>query len=254
VAIDVDEHVVDAATLGHGALHLDHPTHPVVVIRAGDAEEPSWIRLAGMAEHLVALIGFPAASDTLRAAALTLDRSLGGAWKAPSADDVADAFRISEERVREIWLSVGGHVDRLLRFITVEVAWRLGTIAATGVSDADPTSVTELLEELGGVLAEGVEASEVIDRAERSSTFGDLREQLHAELGPFNGVLRELGLPPVHFTDRHRSALRHYIEQRRGEIVDRLREGYLDVFRAIEDLSGYTTVRGLEQRGRHPWI
>lgn len=246
ISVCVDEHTLDVGELGRDGLHVAHSTTPTIaVLREEPLDEFSWRDLAAITDHLSQLIGQAPSADTFRASAFALDHELDGRWTAPTEEQVALALGATPERVREVWLSLSGHLDRLMRFVVVEVAWHVGHELASALEEQDVSSREDLVEHLQRILPPEVEPPSILHRAERVSSFDELRNAMGADLGTFNTVLRRLGRDPIHYVDRHRAAFRNYVEHHRDDILDRLRQAHLADFRAGHDLSGYTTSRDL---------
>lgn len=245
VRMTVDGVEVPLADIGRSGIHLQHEEAPLIVL-LGDRPVFDWSSLATVSEHVAELIGHPSTSDVLRAAALTLDRNLGGNWAQPLAEELAGAFRVSPDRVRETLESLSGGLDRLAELAAIELAWR-GLIASgrdlLNESFRERHDLErELLNKSGGA----VDPDEVLARAQRAETHDDLRRALSADLPSFNDALRKLGFAPLSFGERRVAALRNYTDRHREEIVARLRSAYLEAFRSREDLSSYLGARSLD--------
>lgn len=241
IDLTVDGRGLSAAGRLAECIHIDDPTHPLLVLNGTDVDVPSWRSLEMLADDLAELIGQGQGASEIRAAALAFQRLIGD-WREPSDEEIATVLRCSVEAVTEVLHNLRTSSDQL-RFLLapfigvlagVEAARRIQTEAVADLNELQ-TLVTELIGEDQGLALFG--------RATRAESIAGIRREMGTDLGELNTMLSELAYPPLHFAEMHQTALTSYLNECRVRTLGELRQRFLALFVAGVDLAEYTTAR-----------
>jgi hypothetical protein len=223
-------------------VHIADDHHPVIVLRTSADATPSWDWIEAMAESLSELTVRQGLASDLRAAALVLDRVLGGAWREPTDAELARALHVSEERVRVIGDGVRSDVDHVVYLILPAVVVLLDLSSAETLAASSHDDREGLLSALAEILDQPL-AQRLLEAGEAAESPDDVRRRMNLGFGEMNDALEALGRPPLHFPGEHAEALRRYMSEHREDILSAVRSRFVEAFRTTADLSAYAAAR-----------
>jgi hypothetical protein len=241
IDLTVDGRTLPATGRLAECVHVNHPEHPLLVLRRADFEVPSWRALEVVADDLADLMGQAQAAAEIRAAALALQRSVDE-WREPTDLELAQALRCAPEAVTDVLKNLRTSTDELRHLIAPFVGVLAGVESARRLEDEPVGSV----DELKGLLAQLVgpeNADGLWDAASRAESIDDIRRETSTNLGTLNHVLFELRRPRLHFKESNEASLRAYLNDDRVTILQDLRLRFLAEFDAFGDLTAYVEAR-----------
>ncbi|MEU4803728.1 DUF3883 domain-containing protein [Actinosynnema sp. NPDC023587] len=233
------------------AAHLDDPQHPFLALDDSELAVPSWAALDVLADDLAELIGQAPIAAEIRAAALALERSIGG-YREPRAAELEPVLRVSAGLIARALRTHLASTDHVRFLVVPFVHVAAGLDAARSVADAEVDDVDELRARVARAIGD---TDALFTAALRAETIDQIRRETGVGLGPLNAALHDLDYPPLHFADTHRTVLATYLDDHRTVVLDALRNRFLGRFTAAEDLSGYTAIRDLREPAPDPaWL
>lgn len=248
ISFRVDGELVALPPNQHGAMAIPHPDHPTIAL-ALVMEEPTWDDLHRAAFPLTSLLRHTSLEHPLKLAFRALERidhPIGAPLETHQQEQIAAELNVDSERIDEVLAPLRGDPAEVLRMLRV-VAHYVGGMAAVKHLEEGMASLEaghEPVEALEPYLKEEqLTAPAVLDACRNAGSYYELLRALDLDFGHFNLSLIALGERPIENREAHQSALLTFIEQHRLDILDRLRQPYIDVFRARGDLSGYIHAR-----------
>lgn len=226
-------------------LVVPHDDAPTILLESGP-EDDERLLIQRSAAGLMELLGLPELGDTLQITLINLANAGWGPDTSPGADAIAEALDEDPERVREITRAIRQPLDILLPVLVPLLAVLDSDAAHHMLAEEDaPASIDELSQWLAAQ-APQVNAAALLAAASRSD-LNTARLELRIALPALNAAIAGLGPPyrPLRNDEGIAQEFRHYVAVHRREILDALRAGYLQAFRAGAPLASYVQRRDL---------
>ena len=253
IDLTVDKQMRSATGRLAECVHIDDPEHPLLVLNGNGVEVPSWRALEMLSDDLADLMGQAQVASEIRAAALTFQRTIAE-WREPSDAEIAKVLRCSVESVSEVLTNLRSSSDHLRWLLAPFVGVLAGADAAHRVEIETAGDLADLQSLLRDLIGDD-HAAELLASSRLAESIDGIRRDIGVDLGQLNVALAELGRPPLHFADLHRSALQSYLNEHRVELLGVLRQQFLSAFKAHADLSAYTAARDFHDIAPSPaWL
>lgn len=257
-AIAKHVHIVHADTLttvvdeiterpGHGGrrwLAVRHQDDPALLLEGPSQGEEDLLQRS--AAGIMELLHHPELADTLRMALLDLSAAGWGQGQSPDADAIADVLGEDRARVHEIAATLRQPLDALLDVLVPLLATLSLEAAHALLSDDEATASESGLDRL---LAARLTPADhrALREAARHPDLDTARKAMSLSLPELNAAITALGSPyrVLRNAEGIEQEFRHFVVGRRQGILNALRAGFLDAFRAGEPLTSYTENRHL---------
>lgn len=248
--IDVEIDGESVKLPGHGgqSIALDDAERPLIVATFA-GQDLSWEALESLASPLSEILGNRAAAHEIALASVRLGRVLDRAWRRPSADELAEALELPPERVADSLAGLRQGLASTIEHVAAVVAHFEGVEAGRHLLGESIEAEEALLKAIEGIPTLPVPAPELVRIASTAGDVGEVRRALEIDFAGFNRTLLALGSPYRSIADpeRHEQALRHFITANRKQILDSLRERFLEDFRAGKALNDYVALSRLDR-------
>lgn len=243
------EHRVALAPAMRGALAVEGPTGPTLIIQTEDASV-SLELLAKSSGQLAAALGSRELAHGLDSALLRLAGRLPEeSSAAPDDGDIAAALGVAAEDIKQTRQLASSDLAGLL-FLAIplaaciaapELAPRLQQLALRD----DPTE-EELRQDLEVLsAAAGLTLKELEDRLAPLSDLSQLMKEFSLSISKMNAVVAELGgnYRPVSYEQAHRDAWLRHLRQRQPATLEKLRQRVVGSFDQRRSLAEYAAAR-----------
>ena len=257
VEADIDGHAIKAGSADMHWLTAPDDEHPTVILKRQQDDDAPTAQLERTAAPTADLLGLPELAAPLRLALIDLARLGYGITVPPDNDVLAKALSEPPERIREIRQAIRLSSDVAMDILIPLVAvWDL--LAARGLDAGEevPATPAELSEWLAE-RADGTINSVALLAAAADGDLDRARQALGIPLVALNAAIRELGPPYRELTDPEgvTQQFRHFVTVHKNEILDALRHGYVDDYRAGRQLDRYLELRDLRTLTPDPaWV
>lgn len=233
----------------HGAVVLRQNEHAVLIAQL-DESKPSLDLLARISEQLALALQQPVLANGLEASFLRLAQMMqGGESDCPEDVDIAAALGTDVQNLEQtrrfaradlsthirfavllaVSLGLESSQERLLELAAEdELSEDVAFEALQPIADARGTSLAHLVEQLGLV-----------------SDLRELMQTFELPLADLNAAIRQVGGEPKLISNEvlHRRQLKAYLSQRKSQIIESLRSGFLEAFDQCGDLGEYIRLR-----------
>jgi Domain of unknown function (DUF3883) len=241
IHLTIDDVTLPASGRLAECVHLDDGDAPLLVLNSSGLEVPSWRAIEVLADDMSELMGQGQIASEIRAAALTLQRTVGD-WREPSDEELAKAMRCNVGAVTEARNNQRTSSDHL-RLLLAPIVGVLADYEAAERVVAQPIGNHGDLYSLVSSLIGDEKASVLFAKAARAESLEAFRRDMRINLGELNTILRQLGRQPLHFPELHHAALISYLDENRVGLLSQLRERFIGAFRAHADLAAYASAR-----------
>lgn len=248
IDVEIDGESVEVPGRGRQAIALDDPDRPLIVA-ASVGQNLTWEVLESLASPLSDILGNRAAAREIALASVRLDRVLDGAWRRPSAGELAEALELPSERVADSLASLRQGLASTIEHVAAVVAHFEGVETGRRLLDEAIDAEAALLKAIEAISTLPVPPQELVRIASTAGDVGEVRRALEIDFAGFNQTLLALGPPflPIADPERHEQALRHFVSANRKRILDSLRERFLEDFQAGKALHEYISLSRLDR-------
>jgi hypothetical protein len=242
-----------------GVLPIPHVEAPIIILE-GDAGDLDWQDVAKISGAVATAIRRADLQHAFRATLLDLaQHSDQGSLEAPANEAIAVALGQPIERIREIQRSLRSTSKRLFDWLIPVIYTRFGPDAAGVLCDRaeDLIDDAEIIRLLARAGIDAGAAESLISICRDADSLDAVRRRLGIDLPTFNASLGALGgeWRPLRFERRLRDLFRARIEERRLELEQRVRDGFLSAFDSGQSLEHYVRLRTLDWITFEPeWI
>ncbi|WP_344945828.1 sacsin N-terminal ATP-binding-like domain-containing protein [Sphaerisporangium flaviroseum] len=248
LTISLDSAPVQLPERQSGVLPLPDDDVPLIVAPQGMTSKLSWDYLEKLSDAICHVLDKPDFAVRLRLAARCLRDSYADLVD-PAKEQLAAALDVSLTQYEETTSRLDGSLAEILVRLYPVLVHTLGVDQAQELTDPRPSDahhLQTLLAEQEGSLP--LASDQLIRTARAARTVDELREVLGIDFADFNKTLVELApqYQPISRAEAHEEAMRSRIEQRRTEIVDRLRQVFLKKFDARDPIRGWAELRCLQ--------
>ena len=257
IQLQIGSSVVSPPRAMRDAVPLPDERNPTIIVR-GRGPSLSWAQLETLLPALADLIGYAELAPAMQLAVTRLTPTdLELPMSAPSISEIAEALDEPEHRIGEVIRGLRGSAAALLELLAPALVVLVGPdeYERVAAEARDLDDEEDLLGLIGGLeLAIPPEELRLIART--AGAADDVRRAMGITLADFNGALRALGRPPIHYTEEHAQAFSTFIGTHRDETLLVVRRAYLALFRDGTALNAYVEARdGLRSLGPDPaWL
>ncbi|PZG19835.1 sacsin N-terminal ATP-binding-like domain-containing protein [Nonomuraea aridisoli] len=248
LTISLDSAPVQLPERQSGVLPLPDDHVPVIAAPQAMTNELSWESLEKLSDAISHVLGKPDFAVRLRLAARCLRDSYADLVN-PANEELADALDVSLSQYEETTRRLDGSLAEILVRIYPVLVHTLGIDQAQELTDPRPADAHQLQALLAEHEASLPLASDQLVRTARAArTVDELREVLEIDFAQFNRTLLELAprYQPISRAEAHEAAMRRRVDQRRTELVDRLRQAFLSKFDSRDPIMNWTKLRSLQ--------
>lgn len=235
---------------GHGgrSIALDDADRPLLVAKSSGLAL-GWEVLESLAMPLAEILGNRAGGREIALACVRLGRVLDGAWRKPSANEIAEALDLPLERVLASLASLRQDLASAIEQIAAVVGHFEGLEVSRGFLEGAFDDEESLLKAIAGLPNLPLPAQELVRIARTAGDVGEIRRVLGIDFAEFNRTLRGLGRPflPIADAEHHTQVLRHFVLANRKRILDSLRERFFEDFASGKPLDDYLVLSWLDR-------
>lgn len=245
--ITLDDEAVMMPSRQAGLLPLPDEDHPLILAPIALEDTLEWDVVALLSEAVSHVVKRPEFAVRLKLAAHEL-RSRHADLVSPTEVQLAQAFDISTQQVRETSLRLDGSVTRVLERCYPLLVHALGTSRAQKLTNVPASDVRSFQNALLPYEQElPLPAEKLVPAARNARDIDELRALAGIDFAEFNRTLAGLGpkYRPISHADAHEEALRKHIDLHRSDTVTRLRWAFLGQFDAREPIDGWPELRSL---------